>query len=1216
MTEGSLGNTSVRKAINNKFEDLVKDYKADFNDLWSEHFIVADDKRQIFITWDGVPADERAGRLAPYLTALDWILAYSLKLIRAGQAGNANFTVHLIDLTSNQFENSFTSENVPTLLEAMPWVTLYAPLKRGRIAYTELPAPEDVRKGNGWVTKKTLKEAAQDPGLRARLERLADMWQAWLIRSDDHHDVNNTAGPLRLCQTKNDISNASPLQKAFATRLEWVSGNVSQKNILEDLKKHVEKAKTAVGEDIDIVLVDDMHSFGWGKLFEEWCGIGKDDTLTPIEEPNRIVFKDTNAEEARWEKEDFLKRDFGFRFDFTIDSEAGQNSGNNQGPQVVFLDMRLHGNPANRAANERNEKDFFKKLVTLIETWGLNEENNQLAWPSIPQDDLLHAKDWASDLRPDRPLEIHSLLPRVMALRAPHIPIIILSSTRKRSVIEPLKPYGNIFTALEKPNVIGSDDGTLERFRSNWQEAWKDITMLFQASDALYKITAFQPIIPKLKNIKHVEIYIDETGSTEGERFCVGGFLVGYRNKEDATSIDDLIRNGGPKWYGEDKLQKYIDQGSEDIENKIKDPIGQCLKNYNCIMIPFGLYRHRRTDQKCTIDKLVDLMDSEALDNMFMELLKAVLEIQLFEILPLISDRRPSVNIYIATRQRVFSTMESKNQHEDVKFTEERSELWNGLYQKWGILPKKWDTEKTTLGSPKQHTLPITESGISFPPENDAKLYYDSVISSSAFNLVAEVLRSHKNGEKSQPFVIESAVAITLSYGIKPSYIYFRHLHYLADLIVRFFPEAHHEYQQKKVEPGVFNRSWDIISDTADLITLEVYGDEARQMLNVSRCISSNDMIGALLSFDSIPGHYGGDLKRIVFTRFRSMLASLSGTDFIRFCRCRRELDNYMPGEKLPGIQMVGQLMSGMYDHPECLDAIWLGKDIDDPSVLIYDPYGRFIGRLLDTENTPGIRMGDKINVKYCSVESRTKDKSGRYYVKTVTVSPSLQHVMPEDIPQWKATYKGIILNNQLIKFNIGSKDYFGYLESCSDTLAPGKTVEVQVHFTKKKPTVLPRPIVNSKKYNGKKVDAYKLSILPYALPKENTADMAVDHLTLLNAQDRSAVIETDKTIEAAEPSPRENTVIAVNSMSCMPSDSSIEESDAKENEHKQGCVKFFKEDAGWGFIEQESGDDIFVYYGDIISDSGFKTLRVGQRVEFEIGKGAKGPKACNVRIL
>ncbi len=60
------------------------------------------------------------------------------------------------------------------------------------------------------------------------------------------------------------------------------------------------------------------------------------------------------------------------------------------------------------------------------------------------------------------------------------------------------------------------------------------------------------------------------------------------------------------------------------------------------------------------------------------------------------------------------------------------------------------------------------------------------------------------------------------------------------------------------------------------------------------------------------------------------------------------------------------------------------------------------------------------------------------------------------------------------------------------------------------------------------------------------------------------------------------------------------------------GTVKWFNESKGFGFIAQQSGPDVFAHYSAIVS-SGFKTLQEGQKVEFTVTQGAKGPQAENI---
>jgi len=61
-----------------------------------------------------------------------------------------------------------------------------------------------------------------------------------------------------------------------------------------------------------------------------------------------------------------------------------------------------------------------------------------------------------------------------------------------------------------------------------------------------------------------------------------------------------------------------------------------------------------------------------------------------------------------------------------------------------------------------------------------------------------------------------------------------------------------------------------------------------------------------------------------------------------------------------------------------------------------------------------------------------------------------------------------------------------------------------------------------------------------------------------------------------------------------------------------KGVVKWFDTKKGYGFIEQPGGDDVFVHFSEIVGE-GFKSLRAGEEVEFEIANSPKGPQAVKV---
>jgi CspA family cold shock protein len=68
-------------------------------------------------------------------------------------------------------------------------------------------------------------------------------------------------------------------------------------------------------------------------------------------------------------------------------------------------------------------------------------------------------------------------------------------------------------------------------------------------------------------------------------------------------------------------------------------------------------------------------------------------------------------------------------------------------------------------------------------------------------------------------------------------------------------------------------------------------------------------------------------------------------------------------------------------------------------------------------------------------------------------------------------------------------------------------------------------------------------------------------------------------------------------------------------SERVTGTIKWFNAGKGYGFISRDGGEDVFVHHSAIQAE-GYRTLMEGQRVQFDVEPGPKGPKAANVTIL
>jgi CspA family cold shock protein len=69
-------------------------------------------------------------------------------------------------------------------------------------------------------------------------------------------------------------------------------------------------------------------------------------------------------------------------------------------------------------------------------------------------------------------------------------------------------------------------------------------------------------------------------------------------------------------------------------------------------------------------------------------------------------------------------------------------------------------------------------------------------------------------------------------------------------------------------------------------------------------------------------------------------------------------------------------------------------------------------------------------------------------------------------------------------------------------------------------------------------------------------------------------------------------------------------------SEKEQGTVKWFNNGKGYGFIQRQEGEDVFVHFSALVDNGGYRSLEEGQRVEFNVVQGQKGLQAENVVVV
>lgn len=897
----------------------VYSYRDDFARLWCLGHPATDPVHladRVVIVWDGGGVPIRGPvDLNRYLTPLDWAVAASLR-----QGSGSGWRVSIINTRRGRAADVPAVKFFRHFGSAVPWIRLFEmhePCLSDLLAYMLAPATE------AW--------SANAP---ERFELLAHAWAAALLRGEragDHHALANILAPLIMLGGKGGpgaralqcmmhwiglLDGLDPLSPSLFGGLRWEREGAAPEPETQSMSPEYKVKRLAHlrKKSLHAVLVDDCAlSQDWGKILCRGLDVPFQLDATEIrgcwslgqrQDPEINVYAFESAGEFWRALGEDLGEKTDRRFKLNVSGLACD---------VLFLDLRLF-----HSGQTWEEAMFYDALLPLAKCFRVEpgfrqtpHEGRRLPWRGFSTSELKAVCLWVVsqnaearnapkllvELGGDRqtppkdearqqgetPNHIQSLtlLPRLLALLDPSLPIVLFSSTGRRDIIETLKPYGNVITDFEKPRMDGTlNDALLNEAGEKFRVAVDKALDLIETRHHLAQMMDAGPderLTVGNQPIRHIEIYLDESGVVEEDNFRVGGLMVGYPDsRETPMAVDIAIRSGGPVFYQSGSalasLNKYLSQ--DEVQHEVADKIAAYLGKYQCVALPLVLYRPRRS-QRTTHP--IELADPESIDNTLLELVSHLIEVALFQIAPRLCRQQPcSVNVYLATRLRFFAGLERPNQ------------FWQEMFRRWGIVGRVYETPEAQRKF--KYLIARNNGDRLLDLREDEEAGYRSIWTEMGTAMVSQAMsRWPADAVK---FRIECAVAVALTTQGKPAeYPYFRHMHYVIDQIVRQAPrDLEAIYTGKALEIELFGRDWPPVKGIEDLLVVEVCDEGFRLLLDAARRQASGDLLGALLRVIRTPDSRPSRYRELVTRSLQPALADLQGEDLLALARLNREL--------------------------------------------------------------------------------------------------------------------------------------------------------------------------------------------------------------------------------------------------------------------------------------------------------------------------------------
>lgn len=671
------------------------------------------------VIWDGIPGgDTYPVATARYLTPIDWAVALSCYIYRMvrSQRECPELRILVLDLASQNVSEAdsvqFTELSPRRDVVGLPWVRLFRPASQTTWAVENLLAN---LKGSRFAESGMSDEAV--PSMRAaklaNIEIVCRLWIGTLLQPTDptdRHAIANILGPQLLLQ---ENSSSDLHVKALRAKIEALGlvpdandhtelgGKRSDDPRLGSTSAWIEPPVAQLhSRPLRVLLVDDQWHQGWGEVLVKAFGGAytydqesgsQDGGISNLSRSVAIevdAVRDIREDEIR--KRLFLDgKDHDHRFQIEYD--------------LVFLDLRLF--TGIRLAEEAR---FFEELLALAKHFR-DGGNTNLPWRGFSTPEIERLEKWIRRViegdqgvsrLDDAYYDGLTLLPRILALRDLSLPIVLFSSTGERKIVDSLSTYENIITEFEKPRFWGPNASSdlVRQARVRFRAAVDRALMLLTARErcrSLYKWKASGVgRTPDPGMNPHIELFIDESESEATGEFSVGGCFAIFPNEDQAISFNDSLVRDGIRYFnglgqGPYALRAAIKKKKEPCGQELKRALSQDRGGHKVVLRPLRL-RVQPGERTSSID---DPLGLNELDNRFRSTLKALIEIFLFESIPVLhglaEGHRCSISLFAGTRmvkvddQKVRSSMMSRygyephSQDPSLLYSFQRGQLWS-----------------------------------------------------------------------------------------------------------------------------------------------------------------------------------------------------------------------------------------------------------------------------------------------------------------------------------------------------------------------------------------------------------------------------------------------------------------------------------------------------------------------------------------------------------